>query len=84
MKTPALAGGIYQHYKGLLYLVLGMARDDGDETPMVVYVRLYEREGDSPPMSVRTLEKFIEPVQWPDGTTRPRFCWHGPPPAVPA
>jgi hypothetical protein len=79
-----LAGGVYQHVKGNFYLVLGTARDDRDESLMVVYVRLYEREGDSPPMSVRAFEQFLEEVDWPDGSRKPRFCWYGPAPTVPA
>lgn len=62
--------GVYEHYKGGRYLVLGLARDDADDTPLVVYVRLYSRPGH--PMTVRTVADFTATVTTPDGE-RPRF-----------
>ncbi len=52
--------GVYQHYKGNYYLVIGLARNDETNTTMVVYSRLYAREG--LPLTVRTLENFLELV----------------------
>jgi hypothetical protein len=67
--------GVYEHYKGRHYLVLGVARDDSTDEQMVVYVRLYEREG--PPMSVRRLEQFFEEVTTDRGESCPRFRYIG-------
>ncbi len=37
-----MQAGIYRHYKGQRYLVLGVARHDDTEEELVVYVPLYE------------------------------------------
>jgi hypothetical protein len=66
--------GIYEHFKGGRYLVLGVARWDETEEPMVVYVRLYSRPG--PPMSVRRVASFGESVETPSGVV-PRFRFLG-------
>jgi hypothetical protein len=42
----------------------------------VIYVRLYPRPGGQP-ISVRRQSVFLEEVQWPDGTRRPRFVYVG-------
>ncbi len=73
---PELKVGIYEHYKGEHYLVLGIARLDladpeWDDELAVVYMRLYRRDG--APMSVRPLRNFLEPVE----TGIPRFRYLG-------
>jgi len=50
--------GIYRHYKGLLYEVLGVARHSETEAPLVVYRALYGEYG----LWVRPLEMFTERV----------------------
>ena len=66
--------GVYRHYKGNLYLALGLARDDETDETVVVYIRLYAREG--LPMSTRRLAVWNETVQTPTGPG-PRFLHIG-------
>ncbi|MCD8484730.1 DUF1653 domain-containing protein [Candidatus Woesebacteria bacterium] len=65
-----LPTGLYQHYKGKKYLVLGVAKHSETLEDLVVYVSLYENETAS--MWVRPLEMFLESVEV-DGQTVPRF-----------
>jgi hypothetical protein len=69
-----LACGVYQHYKGDHYLVLGVARDDRDDSMLVIYVRLYGRTG--VPMTARPLDGFLATVDTPEGPA-PRFRYVG-------
>lgn len=61
--------GIYQHYKGPQYEVLGIARHSETEAPLVVYRTLYGQYD----LWVRPLEMFAETVTI-DGQERPRFA----------
>ncbi|WP_447554008.1 DUF1653 domain-containing protein [Vreelandella sp. EE22] len=61
--------GIYRHYKGALYEVLGAARHSETEEPLVVYRALYGEYG----LWVRPLEMFTETVNK-EGRTQPRFA----------
>lgn len=69
--------GVYRHYKGKTYLALGLAREDETDETVVVYTRLYPRDG--LPMSTRRLAKWNEPVT-PEagGEPVPRFAYLGP------
>lgn len=72
--------GVYRHYKGEHYLALGLAREDETDETVVVYTRLYPREG--LPMSTRRLSVWLETVQTEAGPV-PRFAYVGqqqPPP----
>lgn len=69
--TPIRAG-IYRHYSGKEYQVLGVARHSETEEPMVVYRCLY---GDFS-LWVRPLEMFLEKVRV-NGLTVDRFQWIG-------
>jgi len=60
--------GIYRHYKGNEYEVIGVAKHSEDETDLVVYRPLYGERG----LWVRPLEMFVETVQI-NGETKPRF-----------
>ena len=62
--------GIYQHYKGNKYLVLGVAKHSETKEDLVVYVTLYENDMAS--MWVRPMSMFIENVIV-DGKSMPRF-----------
>jgi len=62
--------GIYQHYKGNKYLVLGLAKHSETTDNLVVYVTMYENEMAS--MWVRPLSLFIDQVIV-DGKSMPRF-----------
>jgi len=68
---PILPAGVYRHYKGECYLVLGVARHSETEEAMVVYVRLYARGGC--PLWVRPLKNFMEKVAGPNGRRVKRF-----------
>lgn len=69
--------GVYRHYKGKTYLALGLAREDETDETVVVYTRLYPREG--LPLSTRRLSKWNEWVRPEDGgDALPRFTYLGP------
>ena len=59
--------GVYRHFKGALYVVVGTARHSETEEALVVY----RREG-SPELWVRPISMWSEPVQR-DGYDGPRF-----------
>ena len=69
-----LPTGIYQHYKGKHYLVLGIAQHSETDERLVVYVPLYEHSGAA--MSVRPLAMFCEDVEI-NGEKKPRFRYVG-------
>lgn len=60
--------GVYQHYKGALYKVMGVVRHSETEELLVSYQALYGDYG----YWVRPLEMFEENVDI-DGQTCPRF-----------
>ena len=66
--------GIYQHYKGKLYLVIGTANHSETQERLVVYIPLYEHRGE--PMAARPYEMFNEEVEV-DGVRVPRFRFIG-------
>lgn len=66
----AVQYGVYEHYKGERYLVLGVARDHLTDDFLVVYIRLYGRKGI--PMSVQPLDRFLGHVMV-DGELVRRF-----------
>jgi cyclomaltodextrinase / maltogenic alpha-amylase / neopullulanase len=69
MSEPLLAG-VYEHWKGGHYLVLGIGRYDSTNEEVVVYVRLYGRQG--VPLSVRPKPEFFADVEV-EGKLVPRF-----------
>ncbi|MBU2976643.1 DUF1653 domain-containing protein [Alteromonas sp. C1M14] len=64
--------GLYQHYKGSYYTVVGVAKHSEDETELVVYRPEY---GDRS-LWVRPLSMFVETVQK-EGKPVPRFAYIG-------
>ena len=69
--------GVYEHYKGKKYLVLGVARHTETGELMAVYVPLYELPGnEGVQMAVRPLEMFTEHVKA-GPESRPRFRFIG-------
>lgn len=75
MSSADFRPGVYRHYKGNHYLALGLAREDETNETVVVYTRLYPREG--LPMSTRRLSVWNEQVTSADGTQSPRFEFVG-------
>ena len=65
----SLTTGIYQHYKGQQYRVLGIAQHSENEEQLVVYQALYGAFG----LWVRPLSMFIESVEV-DGLQQLRFA----------
>lgn len=68
--------GLYRHYKGHDYQVLGVARHSETREELVVYRMLY---GDFS-LWVRPRAMFLETVTV-DGVARPRFAYLGPAPS---
>jgi len=62
--------GIYQHYKGNKYQVLGVAIHSETLEEMVIYKALYGEEI----TWVRPLKMFLENVEV-DGKSKPRFSY---------
>ena len=62
--------GVYRHFKGNLYEVIGVASHSETLEPMVVYRALYGERG----LWVRPAAMFLETVTR-DGVTVPRFSY---------
>lgn len=60
--------GIYEHYKGNRYEVLGVGRHSETHEEMVIYRALYG----SNDFWIRPLSLFVDTVSW-EGKTLPRF-----------
>ena len=61
--------GLYQHYKGQQYRVIGVARHSESEEELVVYQALYGAFG----LWVRPLTMFLEQIEI-AGQLQPRFA----------
>lgn len=66
--APTLRPGIYRHYKGNLYQVLGVARHSETEEFLVVYRPLYGERG----LWVRPLAMFTQRITH-EGSAVERF-----------
>jgi len=64
-----IPAGIYRHYKGNLYEVIGSAKHSETEEPLVVYRALYGEFG----LWVRGREMFLGDVEV-DGRSMRRFA----------
>jgi hypothetical protein len=74
IETPP---GLYRHYKGMLYEVVGTVRHSESLEPMTLYRALYGEKG----LWVRPAAMFNEEVTI-GGVKQPRFSREpGPPPA---
>jgi hypothetical protein len=69
MTATAPIPGLYRHYKGQPYRVLGTARHSETMEPLVVYQALYGAYG----LWVRPAAMFVENVSV-DGRLQPRFA----------
>lgn len=65
--------GLYEHFKGKRYRVLGVARHSETEEDYVVYEPQYESVSK---LWIRPLSMFIETVER-DGKVMPRFKYIG-------
>lgn len=65
---------VYRHYKGGLYLALGVARHSETDEKLVAYVPLGVKDG--PRMVVRPYDMFFETVEV-NGVSKPRFAYLG-------
>ncbi len=68
-----LKPGIYQHYKGKFYWVIGIARHSETAEELVAYVPLYLTDTGHT-MAVRPKTMFMEKVEL-KGQTVPRFVY---------
>ena len=66
--------GIYKHYKGKLYRVLGVAKHSETLEELVVYETLYDNPTSK--LWVRPKKMFEETVEL-EGKTMPRFKYIG-------
>ncbi len=62
--------GLYKHYKGKIYEVIGLARHSETLEEMVVYKATYQKEGEN--LWVRPLTLFLETINT-EGIKTPRF-----------
>lgn len=67
-----LKPGIYQHFKGGKYRVLGVAKHSETLEDLVVYEALYDNPRSK--LWVRPLAMFLEEVER-DGIKQPRFTY---------
>lgn len=65
IETPK---GLYQHYKGGMYRVLGTVRHSEDLQPMTLYQALYGEQG----LWVRPAAMFADVAEF-NGKVQPRF-----------
>lgn len=72
-KDGLVPGGVYRHYKGNHYRVLGEAKHSETLEAMVVYQALYDERG----LWVRPRAMFLEKVCV-DDREQPRFAYIGP------
>lgn len=73
-QAPAVAPGLYRHYKGQIYQVFQVARHSETREWLVVYQALYGDFG----WWVRPASMFAESITV-DGRQQPRFAAYVPP-----
>lgn len=71
-----LIAGIYQHYKGGYYQMIGVGAHSETDERMVVYVSL-TASMPGPRLRIRPASMWNDPETWPDGSTGPRFKYIG-------
>ena len=64
--------GIYKHYKGKLYKVIGIGRHSETLEEFVVYQTLYENEFGKDSIWIRPKSMFLEEIEF-EGKRVPRF-----------
>ena len=68
--------GLYEHYKGKRYEVLGIVHHSETVEPLVLYKALYETKFGHDSLWVRPLAMFVENVEV-NGKIMPRFRYLG-------
>lgn len=68
--ADSLRAGVYEHYKGGRYLLVGVAKHSETGELLAAYIPLYAVEG--VPLTVRPLDMFLDTVEI-EGESRPRF-----------
>lgn len=63
--------GIYEHYKGGHYRVLGVGKHSENLEEFVIYEALYDNPKSQ--LWIRPLAEFTEEIIWPDGVKRSRY-----------
>lgn len=71
-----LACGVYRHYKGGFYMVIGVAAHTETDERMVVYVSLTGANLPGPRLRVRPLSMWVDVVEH-EGVHVPRFEYVG-------
>jgi hypothetical protein len=69
-----LQAGVYKHYKGGLYLVLGVAQHSENGEKLVAYIQMSGAKGAK--IWVRPYKMFFDEVVA-DGVIKPRFAYIG-------
>lgn len=69
-----LKAGIYKHYKGGLYMVLGVARHEETNEKLVAYIQLSGKHGAK--IWVRPYRTFFDEIII-NGVVKPRFAYIG-------
>lgn len=73
VNTPIIENGLYKHYKGKLYEVVGMARHSESLETLVIYRAMYDHpDYGYGAFWVRPAHMFLETVEV-DGQVIPRF-----------
>lgn len=78
-ESPQLYAGVYLHYKGGLYMLLGVGQDEKTKELKAVYVSLTGSHLEGPRLRVRALtgvDGFTTPVLI-DGVEMPHFTYLG-------
>ena len=73
----ALKAGLYEHYKGKMYAVLGIVRHSETTEELVLYKALYKTKFGTDSLWVRPKAMFLENIAV-DGKKTPRFKYVGP------
>jgi hypothetical protein len=69
LQVPDIELGLYEHYKGKRYEVVGVGLNTEDHTPLVIYKPLYETKVE---YWIRPYDMFLETVEI-EGKVIPRF-----------
>ncbi len=72
-----IKSGVWQHYKGKRYLVLGVARHTENNEELVVYVPLYEHPAGGLPLQVRPVKMWLQKIKT-GPFIKQRFSYEGP------